>query len=100
MSRLIECNSKFSKRKTNLLPLFYLINYASLKLKNKAAILGIYMLFKPNQSIYQRIRYDYCSINPLETAGIYRINYHQKGGGTGAYIRKTKLKIKECIAKC
>ena len=39
------------------------------------------------------------SIDPLETAGIYRINYHRGGGGTGAYISKTKRKIKERIAE-
>ena len=43
-------NSKCSKRKTKL---YYLNNYTSIKLKNKAAKLGIYIPIKPNQNIYQ-----------------------------------------------
>ena len=35
----------------------------------------------------------------METAGIYRISYCREGGGTGAYIGKTKRKIKELIAQ-
>ena len=49
--------------------------------------------------MYQRIRDDRDSVNPLEITEIYQINYRQKEGGAGAYISKTKSKIKECIAE-
>ena len=48
-------------------------NYTSLNLKNEATKLGIYVPIKPNKNIYQRIRGDLNSVDPLETAGIYRI---------------------------
>ena len=71
----IESAHKEKRKFTNSDPLN---KYTSLKLKNEAAKLGIYILIKSNQNIYQRIK-DYCdSINPLETAGIYRINYSRE----------------------
>ena len=73
--------------------------YTSMKLKNKAVKLGIHIPIKPNKSIYQRIRDDRDNIKPLETAGIYRIKYRREGKETGAYIGKTKRKIKERIAE-
>ena len=36
---------------------------------------------------------------PLETTGIYQINYRRELGGTKAYIGKTKRKIKEHAAE-
>ena len=47
----------------------------------------------------KRIRDDRDSVDPLETAIIYQINYHRQGGGTGSYIGKTKQKIKERIVE-
>ena len=70
-----------------------------MKLKNEAAKLGIHIAIKPNKSICQRISDDRDRINPLETAGIYPINYSKEEGVTRAYIRKTKRKIKQCIAE-
>ena len=63
-------NVQKEKRKFTTSILFN--NYTSLKLKNKAAKLGICIPIKPNRNIYQRIRDDHDIANPLETAGIYR----------------------------
>ena len=46
-----------------------------------------------------RIKDNHNSVDPLETAGIYQINYRREGGRTGAYIGKIKRKIKECIVE-
>ena len=60
-----------------------------------SASFGINIPVKPNKNIYQRIRDDRNSVDPLETADIYRINYRREERETGAYIGKTKRKITE-----
>ena len=47
----------------------------------------------------KRIRDDRDSVDPLEKAGIYRVNYRREGGRAEAYIGKSKRKIKERIAE-
>ena len=53
------------------------------------------MLTNPN--IFQRIRKDRESINPLEISGIYRIEFEKEGGEKGSHVRMTKRKIKDCM---
>ena len=46
-----------------------------------------------NKSIFKLIRSNKERIEPIETAGIYRINYIDETGKKGAYVCETKRKI-------
>ena len=66
--------------------------YACIKIKNEVAKAYFHIPIKPNPNILQRIRNDRDSINPLETAGIYKIEYEKEGEEKGSYIGMTKRK--------
>ena len=71
--------------------------YTSIKIKNEALKLGINIPIKPNSNIFQQIRKDRDSINPLETSGIYKLEFINENNKTGSYIGMTKRKIKDRI---
>ena len=64
---------------------------------HEASKLGINIPIRPNRNIFQRIRKDQDSINPLETSGIYKIDFINKNDKAGSYIGMTKRKIKDRI---
>ena len=83
----IENAQKPRKLFTNAIPFN---RNAFSKIKNEAVKLNYHIPIKPNLNIFQRIRKDQDSINPLETSSIYQIDFEEERGEKCSYIGKKK----------
>ena len=64
-------------------------------MKKEAAKFNLNVPIKPCPNIFQHIKSDRDLVNPLDTAGIYRIEYTDENNKKYYYVGVTKRKINE-----
>ena len=84
---------KYQKR--ILIQPYLTVKGAAYILKKEAAKFNLNVPIQPSPNIIQHIKSDRDLVNPLDTAGVYRIKYTDENNKEGYYIGVTKQKINE-----